>query len=77
MTLPWNRRPGAADALTEALLPALGVFGAGFLVGAGTALLLAPKPGRELRDDVARSVNQLGETVRESLPLPESSEEAA
>ena len=30
----------------------LGTFGIGLLVGAGIALILAPKPGRELRDDI-------------------------
>ena len=30
----------------------LGTFGIGLLVGAGIALILAPKPGRELRDDL-------------------------
>lgn len=31
---------------------ALGTFGLGLLVGAGIALILAPKPGRELRDQI-------------------------
>ena len=30
----------------------LGTFGVGLLVGAGIALMLAPKPGRELREDI-------------------------
>jgi gas vesicle protein len=30
----------------------LGTFGIGLLVGAGIALLLAPKPGAELREDI-------------------------
>jgi hypothetical protein len=30
----------------------LGTFGIGLLVGAGIALLLAPKPGRQLREDL-------------------------
>jgi len=30
----------------------LGTFGVGLLVGAGLGMLLAPKPGRELRDDL-------------------------
>ncbi len=38
--------PGARIAET------LGTFGLGLLVGAGIALVLAPKPGRELRDDL-------------------------
>ena len=32
------------------LAETLGIFGVGLLVGAGVALLLAPKPGRELRE---------------------------
>ena len=35
---------------TEKLVPALALFGAGVLVGVGLGLMLAPKPGRELRD---------------------------
>jgi hypothetical protein len=30
----------------------LGTFGIGLLVGAGIALMLAPKAGRELREDI-------------------------
>jgi hypothetical protein len=37
---------------TGAVLKALGTFGVGLLVGAGVALLLAPKAGRELRQDL-------------------------
>jgi hypothetical protein len=37
---------------TDWLLPALGAFSVGMLVGAGLGLLMAPKPGRELRSDL-------------------------
>jgi gas vesicle protein len=37
---------------TEQFLPVLGAFAAGILVGAGLGLLLAPKPGNQLRDDL-------------------------
>lgn len=37
---------------TEKLVPALALFGAGVLLGVGLGLMLAPKPGRELRDDL-------------------------
>ncbi len=36
----------------DKLVPALALFGAGVLVGVGLGLMLAPKPGRELRDDL-------------------------
>ncbi len=45
---------------TSRLLGTLGAFGVGLLAGAGVALLLAPKPGRELRDDI-RSKLRRGE----------------
>jgi YtxH-like protein len=40
----------------ERLVSALGLFGVGVLVGAGVALLLAPKSGRELREDIRSKV---------------------
>ena len=36
----------------------LGTFGIGLLVGAGIALLLAPKPGRELREDIRQRLRR-------------------
>jgi len=36
----------------DALLPVLGAFSVGLLLGAGVGLLLAPKPGAELRGDL-------------------------
>ncbi|MFP2961458.1 YtxH domain-containing protein [Myxococcus sp. 1LA] len=36
----------------DTLLPVVGAFAAGILVGAGLGLLLAPKPGNQLRDDL-------------------------
>ena len=42
--------------LTGELLGTLGTFGIGLLVGAGVALLLAPKPGRDLRHDLRAKI---------------------
>jgi len=36
----------------DTLLPVVGAFAAGILVGAGLGLLLAPKSGNQLRDDL-------------------------
>ncbi len=36
----------------DKVLPGLALFGAGLLVGVGLGLMLAPKPGSALRDDV-------------------------
>ena len=46
------------------VLPAVAIFGAGILVGAGLGLLFAPKPGRELRDDLRRNAGDLGENLK-------------
>jgi hypothetical protein len=55
---------------TRELLGSLGTFGIGLLVGAGVALLLAPKPGRDLRQDLRsklrRSKSDGTETESES-----------
>ena len=44
----------------------LGTFGVGLLVGAGIALLLAPKPGAELREDIRDKLRQRAN--EESIP---------
>lgn len=43
---------------TSELLGTLGTFGIGLLVGAGVALLLAPKPGRDLRQDIRSKIQR-------------------
>ncbi len=52
-------------------LPALGIFAGGVLFGAALGLLLAPKPGSELREELARRAhigqnNDPGTTVSAS-----------
>jgi uncharacterized membrane protein YebE (DUF533 family) len=42
----------------QAILSALGPFGIGLLVGAGVALLLAPKSGRELRGSIRSKIGR-------------------
>lgn len=37
---------------TDVLLPAVGAFTVGVLLGVGIGLMLAPKPGNELRSDL-------------------------
>jgi hypothetical protein len=48
------------------VLGALGTFGLGIVVGAGLALLVAPKPGRVLRDDLLSALGR-GEAFDEDL----------
>ena len=45
---------------TDYVLPALGVFGAGLLVGAGLGLLFAPKSGKELRGNLRGHLQERG-----------------
>jgi hypothetical protein len=57
---------------TESLLPMLGVFAAGLLTGIGAGLLLAPKSGSEMRDEITERASsardRASETVRENMP---------
>ncbi len=46
---------------------ALGTFGMGMLVGAGIALMLAPKPGRELRGDIRDRLRRAPDDVRDAV----------
>jgi hypothetical protein len=45
------------------MLPGMALFGAGLLVGAGLALLLAPTSGRELREGISDRAADLKERV--------------
>ena len=46
---------------------ALGSFVLGALVGAGVALLFAPRSGRELREDIADGARRLKETAEDKV----------
>ena len=60
--LGLQARKGPADVL----LPALGAFTVGMLVGAGLGLLLAPKPGTQLRGELGRRLKPSQETQGEA-----------
>ena len=55
---------------TGEMFAALGIFGAGVALGAGLALLLAPKSGRETRHDIAEKVGEMSEQLRVAVPEP-------
>jgi hypothetical protein len=42
---------------SDRFLPVLAMFGVGLLVGVGVGMMLAPKAGRELRDDMRQTLN--------------------
>jgi len=49
------------------VLGTLATFGVGILVGAGVGLLLAPKAGRELRDDIRERLRRSPDDVDERV----------
>lgn len=57
-----TKRSGA-----ELLLPVLGLFSAGILVGVGIGMLAAPKSGRELRKGLGKQVGDLRQRAMETL----------
>lgn len=48
---------------TDYLVPAITIFAVGFLVGAGTGLLFAPRPGRELREDLVGRIQSVPDAL--------------
>jgi hypothetical protein len=71
-SIGWYRatRPTRYDLATP-----IALIGVGLVVGAGLALFLTPKTGRELRQDVSRQANRLGQAVRQRMPaLPKVEE---
>jgi YtxH-like protein len=60
----------ARSSATESMLTAFGLFGTGMILGAGLALLFAPKSGHEIRRDIAETVGELGEQLRVTVSQP-------
>ncbi len=55
------------DEATDYVLPALGIFGAGLLVGAGLGLLMAPRTGRAMRKELGRRVDKVTDRAKTAL----------
>ena len=53
---------------TGDMLTAFSIFGTGMILGAGLALLFAPKPGHEIRHDIAEKVGEIGEQLHVQGP---------
>jgi gas vesicle protein len=58
---------------SEKIWGTLGIFGVGLLVGAGAALLLAPKPGQGLREDLGERFRKARNGEADETELPEPS----
>lgn len=51
----------------DKVVPALAIFGAGVLLGAGLGLLLAQKPGRQLREDLREKLGKAAEDAKSTV----------
>ena len=60
----------ARSSATGGMLAAFGIFGTGMILGAGLALLFAPKAGHEIRHDIVEKVGEIGEHLRAQVPQP-------
>lgn len=63
----------ARPSATGEMLTAFGIFGTGVILGAGLALLFAPKTGQEVRHDIAEKVGEIDEYLRVTVPQPATS----
>ena len=60
----------ARASTTGDMLTSFAIFGTGMILGAGLALLFAPKAGHEIRHDIAEKVGEIGERLRAQAPQP-------
>ncbi len=60
----------ARSSPTGDMLTAFAIFGTGMILGAGLALLLAPKAGHEMRHDIAEKVGEVGKHLRVQPAAP-------
>ena len=63
-----GRQPQASA--TMDILTAVGFLGTGMILGAGLALLFAPKAGHEIRHDLAEKIGEIGEHLQAHAPPP-------
>jgi hypothetical protein len=60
----------ARSSTTGDMLTVFAIFGTGMILGAGLALLFAPKSGHEMRHDIAEKVGEIGEHLRTQAVQP-------
>lgn len=63
------RTLGLAPRVRDYIWPAIGLFSTGALLGAGAALLLAPKSGAKLRAEVSHQVRSRLDEIERRLGL--------
>lgn len=61
--LGLERRSGAFARIAGSI----GLLAAGVAVGAGVAMLFAPRPGAETREQIGRRLSETGSRVKEAL----------
>lgn len=61
------RALGLQPKITDYIWPAMGIFSVGALVGAGLALMFAPKAGNELRDEIGSKLDDLAKRARDKV----------
>jgi hypothetical protein len=64
------------SSVASEVVSTLGTFAIGMLVGAGVALLLAPKEGRALREDIRTKIQRGKESLANSSAADEASHHA-
>lgn len=62
----------ARSSPTGDVLTAFAIFGTGMILGAGLALLFAPKAGHQIRHDIAEKVGEMGGHLRTQPVVPAS-----
>jgi hypothetical protein len=68
---------GMAARSSMSILPAVELFAAGVLVGAGLALLFAPKAGADLRQEIGERMSDVREKVSERVSSVANKAESA
>lgn len=53
--------------VVDTVIPALGVFGAGLLIGTALGMLVAPKTGKAMRKQITRRANDVYDRAAEAV----------